>query len=299
METNDLREILTLAEKRSYTATADALFISPSSLSRHIAAVEQQLGVPLFHRNSRSVLVTRYGELLLPYAKKITQLEDEFREELDKVRRSDGAGLRIGAYFGLSAHEIMSQIARFLGGNQEISLAVQSEANDRLLDMLRKGQYDLAFVQEEGPSAEDEFHRMTVAVDSLAAALPADHVLAGAKSVRLSQLRGEAFLKQPGQSVQSRLAMDAFRRAGDEPKLTPLEITGVGVLELVEQRLGIALVQAKLAREKGRAGVALVPLDPPERIWINLVWCPTGLSETGKSFVAHFRGDAAGRTTLK
>jgi DNA-binding transcriptional LysR family regulator len=68
MEINDLRALLALADKRNYAATADALFISTSSLSRHIAAMEQQLGVSLFHRYCRSVLVTRYGELLLPWA---------------------------------------------------------------------------------------------------------------------------------------------------------------------------------------------------------------------------------------
>lgn len=299
METNDLREILTLAEKRSYAATADALFISPSSLSRHIAAVEQQLGVPLFYRNSRSVLVTRYGEMLLPYARKITELENEFREELDKAKRSDGTGLRIGAYFGLSAHGIMSQIARFLGDNRETPLVLQNSANDRLLDMLRRGKCDLAFVQEEGPSAEDEFERLTVAVDSLAVALPADHMLAGAENVRLSQLREESFLMQPAQSVYGRLTMNAFRRAGYDPKQVQLEVMGVGAMELVEQGLGIALVQRRLAQEKFCSGVALVPLDPPERIWINLVWTPNSLSEVGRSFVSHFRGDAAGRPSQK
>lgn len=295
METNDLREVLTLAEKRSYAATADALFISPSSLSRHIAAMEQQLGVPLFYRNSRSVLLTRYGEMLLPYARKITELEDEYLEELDKARRSDRSGLRVGAFFRLSAHGIMSQIARFLGENREISLEIQSAANDRLPDLLRRGKCDLAFVQEEGPSAEDGLSRLTVGVDTLAAALPADHILAGAESVRLSQLREELFVPQSPQTIQCRLTADAFRRAGFTPKQARLEISGVGVLELVEQGLGIALVQAKLAREKNCPGVALVPLDPPERIWINLVWSPDGLSEIGKSFVSFFRSNVAGR----
>ncbi|MGM9608131.1 MAG: LysR family transcriptional regulator [Oscillospiraceae bacterium] len=299
METNDLREILALAEKRSYAATADALFISPSSLSRHIAAVEQQLGAPLFYRNSRSVMLTSYGEMLLPYARKITELEDEYLEKLDQARRSDRAGLRIGAFFRLSAHGIMSQIARFLGENREISLEIQSDANDRLLDLLRRGKCDLAFVQEEGPSAEDGLSRLTVGVDTLAAALPADHILAGAESVRLSQLREEPFVPQPPQTIQSRLAADAFRRAGYVPKQTRLAVSGVGVLELVEQGLGIALVQAKLARERLCPGVVLVPLDPPERIWINLVWSPDGLSEIGKSLISFFRGSAAGKMPQK
>lgn len=295
MEIDTLREIVLLAEKRSYAAAADALFISTSSLSRHVTALEQQLGVPLFIRTSRNVQLSRYGEMLLPYARKLMELEDEYLERLDRAKRSDGAGLRVGAYFGLTAHGLMTRIAKFASANQDISLAMQSEENDRLITPLRKGYYDLVFMQEEHPSAEDGFGRLTVAVDTLVAVLPADHVLAKAESVRLSQLRDETFLMQKMQTVPYRLAMEAFRRAGYTPKQAQMQIAGVGLLELVEQRMGIALTQAAIARHQRNSGVALVPLDPPERVWINLVWNPETISETGKQFVAHFREYTPGK----
>lgn len=295
MEIDILREIVLLAEKRSYAAAADALFISTSSLSRHVTALEQQLGVPLFIRTSRNVQLSRYGEMLLPYARKLIQTEDEYLEKLDRIKRSDGAGLRVGAYFGLAAHGIMTRIAKFISANQDISLTMQCEENDRLIDPLRKGHYDLVFMQEEGPSAEDGFSRLTVAVDTLVAVLPADHVLAKAESVRLTQLRKETFLMLKMQSVPYRLAMDAFQRAGYTPKRAQSQIAGVGVLELVEQGMGIALTQAAIAQQQHCPGVALVPLDPPERVWINLVWNPETISEVGKGFVAHFRDNVPGK----
>lgn len=295
MEIDILREIVLLAEKRSYAAAADALFISTSSLSRHVTSLEQQLGVPLFIRTSRNVQLSRYGEMLLPYARKLMEVEDEYLERLDRIKRSDGAGLRIGAYYGAAAHGLMTRIAKFVSANQDVSLAMQNEENDRLLHPLRKGYYDLVFMQEENPSAEDGFSRLTVAVDTLVAVLPADHVLAEAESVRLKQLRDETFLMQKMQSVPYRLAMDAFERAGYTPKQAQMQIAGVGILELVEQRMGIALTQAAIARQQHNSGVALVPLDPPERVWINLVWNPETISEIGKQFIAHFRENTQGK----
>lgn len=292
MEIDILREIVMLAEKRSYAVAADALFISTSSLSRHVSALEQQLGVPLFIRTSRNVQLSPYGEILLPYARKLIQEEDECLEKLDRIKRFDGAGLRIGAYFGLAAHGIMTQIAKYVRANQGISLTMQNEDNDRLMEPLRKGRYDLIFVQEEGPSAEDGLSRLTVAVDSLVAVLPSDHVLAGAECIRLTQLRNETFLMQKMQSVPYHLAMDAFQRAGYTPKEVQLQITGVGTLELVEQGMGVALTHMAIAKQQQCKGVALVPLDPPERIWINMVWNPETISEVGKGFIAHFRGNA-------
>lgn len=298
MEIDILREIVMLAEKRSYAVAADALFISTSSLSRHVTSLEQQLGVPLFIRTSRNVQLSPYGEMLLPYARKLMQIEDECLEKLDRIKRFDGAGLRIGAYFGLAAHGIMTQIAKFVSANQGISLTMQNEENDRLMEPLRKGRYDLIFMQEEGPCAEDGFSRLTVAVDTLVAVLPADHVLAGAEHVRLTQLRDETFLMQKMQSVPYRLAMDAFQRAGYTPKQVQLQIAGVGTLELVEQGMGIALTHMAIAKQQHCPGVALVPLDPPERVWINLVWNPENISEVGKGFIAHFRDNALEKRPL-
>ena len=295
METDDLRELLMLAEKRSYAATADALFMSPSALSRHIAALENRLGVTLFYRNSRSVLVTQHGELLLSYARKITQLEDEYLEKLSKAKREEGNGIRIGTFFGLAGDDLMAQVAKFLSMNRELSIKLQSENQNDLLDMLRVGTYDFAFVQEEGPTCEDEFERMTVAVDRLAVVLPQAHPVAQAESVRLSQLRNEVFLLQESQCVPYRLIMEAFRRAGVTPNRANLEFSGLGLMELVEQGLGIALEQEKTARKNSRPGVALVPLEPTERIWVNLVWNPENLSAAGRAFVAYFRDVTAGK----
>ncbi len=292
MENDILREIIMLAEKRSYAAAADALFISTSSLSRHVSALEQRLGVPLFVRTSRSVQLSRYGEILLPYARRLVQAEDECLDKLERVKRSDGAGLRVGAYFGLAAHGLMTQIAQFVSENRDLVLEMKSAENDNLLEPLRRGRYDLVFVQEEWPAAEDGLERLTVEVDTLVAVFPAEHMLAQAESVRLTQLREETFLIQNMQRVPQLLATEAFRRAGYEPKQAQLQIAGVGNLELVAQGMGIVLTLGAIARQQNNPAVALVPLEPSERVWINLVWNPETLSESGRKFIAHFREKA-------
>ena len=295
MEIDTLREFLVLAEKRSYAATADALFISPSALSRHIAALENQLEVELFQRNSRNVTMTRHGKLLQTYAQKLVQTEDEYLKKLDETKRAEGNGIRIGAFFGISSYGIMSQIVGFLRKRQDVALSVQSEEQERLLQSLKEGEYDFVFVQEEGPALDDGFARLTVDMDCLAVVLPQDHLLAKAESIRLSQLRTEEFLLQPRQNLTYRLMQDAFGRAGYTPNQAQMNLSGVGIVELVEQGFGIALTQEKVARTNLVPGVAVVPLEPQERIWINLVWRADMLSSAGKAFVAHFRDIKAGK----
>lgn len=295
MEIDILREFLVLAEKRSYAATADALFISPSALSRHIAALENHLGVELFQRNSRNVTMTRHGKMLQTYAQRLVQTENEYLKKLDETKRAEGNGIRIGAFFGIASHGTMSQIVGFLRKNREIALSVQSEEQERLLQMLKEGEYDFVFLQEDGPAFDDGFSRLTVALDRLVAVLPKEHLLAKAESIRLVQLRAEEFLLQPNQTMTYRMMQEAFERAGYTPMRAPVDISGIGIVELVDQGFGVALTQEKVAQANLVPGVALVPLEPQERIWINLVWKMEALSSSGKAFVSYFRDIAAGR----
>lgn len=298
METDDLRKVLVLAEKRSYSAAADALFISPSTLSRHIAALEDRLGVALFRRNSRSVTATKHGEMLIAYAKKAIELENEYQNQLAREKQKESFSIRIGTAVDLSCYGIMARLAGFWHGNREIMLSVNQGNQDELWDMLRNGRINFAFVQELGPSLEDEFSRLNVAVDRLTAILPRDHLLAQVENIRLSQLQKETFLMQSGQSMTRWLMDEAFRKAGFVPERALLEVSEVPADELVGRGFGIALGLEQVLKERHCEKVAVVPLTPPERIWINLVWSPGSLTAPEKAFISCFRDSSSKKTSL-
>ena len=86
MEPEQLRIFLAVAEHGSFTAAAKALFVSHSTTSRAVAALERELGAPLFLRHGRSVSLTKAGEMLRPEAERILTLMEEIRE---KVKHSE------------------------------------------------------------------------------------------------------------------------------------------------------------------------------------------------------------------
>ena len=71
MEPEQLRVFLAVAEHGSFTAAAKALFVSHSTTSRAVAALERELEVPLFLRHGRSVSLTKAGETLRPEAERL------------------------------------------------------------------------------------------------------------------------------------------------------------------------------------------------------------------------------------
>ena len=75
-----LEEFVTLTEKNNFLEAAECLFISQSCLSKHIKKLEAEIGVELFERTTRTVVLTEFGQMLLPYAKKMVGLEYEFEK---------------------------------------------------------------------------------------------------------------------------------------------------------------------------------------------------------------------------
>ena len=82
MELEQLRMFLAAAEHKGFSPAARALYTSHSTISRSVAALENELGVQLFLREHKVLTLTPAGEYLLEEAKKIISLADEATEKI-------------------------------------------------------------------------------------------------------------------------------------------------------------------------------------------------------------------------
>ena len=89
MEAEQLRIFLAVAEHGSFTAAAKALFVSHSTTSRAVAALEQELGLPLFLRQGRSVALTQAGETLKPEAERLLALMVEIKQKIQREKEKE------------------------------------------------------------------------------------------------------------------------------------------------------------------------------------------------------------------
>ncbi|MCD8231072.1 MAG: LysR family transcriptional regulator [Clostridiales bacterium] len=96
MNIDYFREFIVLADCGSYIEASERLFIGQSSLSKHIMSMEKELGVPLFERTSRKVILTRFGELMIPYANRIVQAQFDYRHALQTEQESTRGRITIG-----------------------------------------------------------------------------------------------------------------------------------------------------------------------------------------------------------
>ena len=89
MEPEQLRIFLAVAEHGSFTAAAKALFVSHSTTSRAVAALESELGLPLFLRQGRSVALTQAGETLKPEAERLLALMEEIKQKIQREKEKE------------------------------------------------------------------------------------------------------------------------------------------------------------------------------------------------------------------
>jgi LysR family transcriptional activator of dmlA len=140
LENDDLRVFVVVVRKSGFAAAAEEMGMSPAYVSKRVAMLEKTLGVRLFQRTTRRVLITEEGERV--YARALTILEnlDELMDDVAERRREPRGRLRICSSFGFGRNVAAPVIARLAAAYP--GLQIRFEVFDRLVDPVAEG-FDL------------------------------------------------------------------------------------------------------------------------------------------------------------
>lgn len=138
---SDLRIFLAVTATGSLSAAARQLDLAPMQVSRRVAALEQELGVRLFHRTTRSVSLTAEGEALLPYACTMNEAEESARGELSQTSSRVSGVLRMSAPSVFGQSIVLGLLPQLLA--QHPDLRIDLNVSDRMVDIVAQG-LDLA-----------------------------------------------------------------------------------------------------------------------------------------------------------
>lgn len=141
MHIADLRIFLAVASAGSLSAAARQLGVGPMQVSRRIAALEQELGVRLFHRTTRSVSLTAEGEAFFPHANTIAEAEESARGELRPSPAAASGTLKLTTPSIFGQTIVLPLLPRLLERHPD--LRIDLDLSDRVLDIVGQG-LDLA-----------------------------------------------------------------------------------------------------------------------------------------------------------
>src|SRR5689334_18395503 len=147
MEIRQLRAFAAIAEAKTFTAGARHVNVTQAAISMQIRQLEDELGVPIFTRTPRRVILTEAGERLLDRARAILREHDSAVAEIAELAGAEYGRLRIGSASAMfTTQQLPSIMQRLRERYPNAELAVSSATSHKLVDKIMHGEIDVAFV---------------------------------------------------------------------------------------------------------------------------------------------------------
>lgn len=154
-----LRTFVAVKETGSFTRAAERLHLTQSAISHQIRRLEEQLGQPLLHRTTRSLILTEHGEDLLRYAEQILESMDALSR---RFQPSPICGeVRFGAPENFVGNRLPTLLCQFAHSFPGIRLDVRVNMHLDLRTLVKDGELDLAVIMTPGDSKEGTVMRQT------------------------------------------------------------------------------------------------------------------------------------------
>ncbi|GAA5107307.1 LysR family transcriptional regulator [Nocardia iowensis] len=268
MDLLQLRYFQAVARREHISQAAEELRVAQPSVSRTIARLEKELGVPLFDRVGRQVRLNAFGVTFQRRVDRALAELDDARTELADAAGLDHGRVTVAAETLLT---ITGLLARFRVEHPGVDVRLFQSNAETMLRQLADREVDLCFASQ--PLAGPALRSVELWREDVLLAVPLAHPLATRDRITVAELADEHFVTcRPGywpRTLLDRLFAEAGLRPlisceGDEPGATG---------DLISAGLGIGLVPAGSRRAAPRYPVAWLGVDAPgcERV-LSLVW---------------------------
>lgn len=264
MTLQQLRYFLTAAEKGSFSAAAESLLMAQPSLSDQIRKLEAELGVALFTRAGRRLVLTEAGRMLRPHAERTLAAAEEAIESVKEVRTLTGGTVSFGT-FGSAHHYLLGGLIQdFRRRHPDVRVRVVGQNSAEVADAVREGVLEAGLVAlpvddgglEVRPSIREENHYVSASPQRVTKPKTIED-LAAAPLILYDARWG------PVDPMRRQLAERA-QRAGVrlEPQIEVEYLTAA--LDLTVRRLGDTIADPSVLATRGFARkLSTVSLDPP------------------------------------
>ena len=267
MEIRQIQYFLSIVNTGSFSAAADEHYISQSSLSKMIIALEKELGALLFDRSKRKVSLTEAGEAFLRHARKLDADYKSMLVEMDGYR-SSADSFSIAAIPVLAQYGIATSISQFRDLYPHIRFSLEEIDGFNILPALTDLRFDLAFARHNYLD-RDLFEGLEICRDKLLLVISRNNRYANRSSISLKELANDNFILFDKVTDLHKLIMDECGKAGFDPTIFYSSHRKVSVFGLVGTNIGLALMPAKIYEYHRHPDVLAIPLD--EYIECNIV----------------------------
>jgi len=267
MDIRQIQYFLSIVDTGSFSAAADEHYISQSSLSKIIIALEKELNVSLFDRSKRKVFLTEAGQAFLEPARKLNVDYKALLVQLDSFK-SETDNFSIATIPVLTQYGITNSIAQFRVENPGIHFDMEEIHGLNVLPGLDEHRFDLAIARQNYIDP-DKYTNFEISKDKLLVVVSKKNRHATRHSISIKDLSKDNFIVFDKVTDLHRLIMDVCNDAGFEPTIFYSSQKKVSVFALVGTNIGLALMPSKIYEYYKDPDVVAIPLD--EEIECNIV----------------------------
>jgi len=255
VDSDALNTFLTVHRKGGVSNAARALHRSQPAISRRIALLEQELGVPLFERVAGRTTLSDAGRVMVPYAERAVAAAQDAENAIRALTQRNAGPVSLAVVGTLAGGRLSDIIKRFAGEYPDVALSLRTATSAEVSDLIRRGEATIGLRYDMDRLRDLQHERL--AVEQLQVVCAPDHPLAGKRVARLADLHGErwiAFPEIPGRrEISASHVFALFLTHGlGEVEWTPVDSL-TAQKRLVEAGLGAALLSQSNAADELRS----------------------------------------------
>ncbi len=257
-----LLSVLTVYETGSFTRAAERLSLSQPAVSQHVRQLENELHVHIFERVRGTLRVTREGEIIVKYARRMQALTNNMQEALAS-ERTQVANLTVGITHTAESNFIAETLARYVSLRDGMSIKMITATVSELFEALKNYELDMAIV--EGSVSDPRFHSVMLDTDCLVLAVAPEHPLARRTMVTIEELKREKLiLRLPDSGTRSLFisALETHNLHLNDFNVV-LEIDNIATIkDLIRRGFGVSvLARSACMDELGKKKIVALPIE--------------------------------------
>ncbi|MBI3636991.1 MAG: LysR family transcriptional regulator [Candidatus Rokubacteria bacterium] len=256
MDLRRLEVFAKVAELGSFSRAADALFLTQPTVSEHIRALEDEVGLPLLDRLGRGARPTPAGQLLLAYVLRILRLSAEARQALEQFQGRMSGHLVAGGSTIPGEYVLPELVGKFKAKYPDISITLLIGSSRQVSEWVAEGRVELGVVG--APPAVRGLDARVLMPDELVVVVGADHAWASRAAVRLADLHHEPLIVRERGSGSREALERTLQDAGTT--LAAFRVVGeMGSTQAIKQAVragvGVSLISKRAVIDECRANL--------------------------------------------
>lgn len=240
MTLNQLIYFQKVATLENYHQAAEILYVSQPSLSRSMAALETELGITLFKKDGRGVVLTKAGHLFLEHANKIIADCDVAVDKMQELS-SNGGEIDIGYVFPLAGHYIPHKVRRFLENkeNSKVVFNFWQNHTPAIAEKVKSGELDIGF---GGCLEKDDLEYFPLINQEMVIITPIGHELSESEEISLYELCQYPIIGYDRNSWMGSHLRSLYKKYAVEPNIVVECPDEYSIVALVRENFGVALM---------------------------------------------------------